>query len=290
MFLLGTTVAMKINLIKKIILNNKILILLFVLLIACDSGSDSNSNSEESMPTPSPTPTIIPTAMPTAQPLVPPQAPPTNPSAPGAPSNPAPSPTNQPSPPNPPATPIPTSSPTQAPPTSSPAPLPTATPRPTATPSPSPTRPPMSPPGGPLNDFQSEVLDLVNEARAQPRNCGNDFFPSAPPVTWDERIEDAASVHSIDMARNQNFSHTGTDGSNAGDRLLMQGYNWNTWGENILVGLDNAPRAIDAWIGSPGHCRIIMNQSLREVGAGIAQGIYLGNTASYWTLLFATEN
>lgn len=277
---------MKINLIKKIILNNKILILIFVLLVACDSGGESNQDNDESMPTPSPTPTM----MPTAQPQLPTQAPPTNPPPPGAPSNPAPSPTSQPVPTNSPATPNPTSSPTQAPPTPSPAP--TATPSPTTTPQPTapPTMTPMSPPGGPLNQFQSEVLDLVNVARSQSRNCGSEFFPAAAPVGWDERIEGAALVHSIDMAQNQNFSHTGTDGSNAGDRLLMQSYNWNTWGENILVGLDNAPDAIDAWIGSSGHCSIIMSPSLREVGAGISQGIFQGRTASYWTLLFGTEN
>ena len=289
--MLGTTVAMKISLIKKIISNNIFLIIILALLIACDSTGDSGDDSSNGMMSDSPTASPSPTMMPTAQPQLPTQAPPTNPPPPGAPSNPAPSPTSPPSnPTNPPAAPNPTSSPTQAPPTPSPAPLPTATPQPTATPSPAPTIPPMSPPGGPLNGFQSQVLDLVNEARAQPRNCGGDFFPSAPPVSWDERIEDAALVHSVDMARNENFSHTGTDGSNAGDRLLMQGYNWNTWGENILVGLDDAAAAIDAWIGSTGHCRIIMNQSLREVGAGVAQGFYQGNTASYWTLLFATEN
>lgn len=163
-------------------------------------------------------------------------------------------------------------------------PLPTA--QPTITPSPT-----LSPePDDELNGFQSQVLHLVNEVRAEARNCGSEFFPAASPVRWDTRIEAAALAHSIDMAQNQNFSHTGTDGSTAGDRLLMQGYNWSTWGENILVGLDNAPDAIDTWIGSPGHCSIIMGTSLKEIGAGVAQGIFQGATASYWTLLFATEN
>ena len=278
---------MKISQIKKIILNNKILILLLVVLIACDSTGDSSQDNAESMPTPSPAPTVMPTNSP-----LPSQSPPSSPSptttpVPPPPSNPnpAPSPTSPPSnPTNPPTAPNPTPLPTQTP-----AP-PTPTPVPTAPPTSQPTPTPTNPPGGPLNEFQSQVLDLVNEARAQGRNCGSDFFPAAPPVSWDERIEGAALVHSIDMAQNQNFSHTGTDGSDTGDRLLMQGYNWNTWGENILVGLDNAPDAIDAWIGSSGHCSIIMSPSLREVGAGVAQGIFQGNTASYWTLVFATEN
>ncbi|MEM7008420.1 MAG: CAP domain-containing protein, partial [Thermodesulfobacteriota bacterium] len=190
-------------------------------------------------------------------------------------------------------TPAPTAQPTSQPTSPTPFPIPTQAPNPTPAPTPLPTaaptpRPTSSPPGG-LNDFQSEVLDLVNNARAQARNCGSDFFPSAPPVGWDERIQDAAQLHSEDMADNQNFSHTGTNGSDTGDRLLMQNYNWNSWGENILVGLDNAPDAVDAWIGSSGHCSIIMSPSLREVGAGFAQGIFQGRTSFYWTLVFATE-
>jgi len=144
-------------------------------------------------------------------------------------------------------------------------------------------------PQPPPTDFQILILGLVNDARAQSRNCGGTFFSAAPAVNWDERIESAALGHSQDMAQNENFSHTGTDGSNAGDRLLMEGYDWNTWGENILVGLDDATDAIEGWIDSPGHCSVIMNSSVEEVAAGVAQGRFEGGGASYWTLLFATE-
>lgn len=237
---------MKINLIKKIILNNKLLILLFVILISCDSVGDSGNGDMQNIEPDNPTMQPAPTVSPTLQP-------------PGAP---------------------PTTQPTQAP--------PVATPQPTAAPTIPPN--PTQLPDQPLNEFQSLVLSLVNGARAEARNCGSEFFPAAPAVNWDIRIEDAALAHSLDMAQNQNFSHTGTDGSDAGDRLLMQGYNWSTWGENILVGLDDATDAVDAWIGSSGHCSIIMSPSLKEVGAGVAQGIFQGNSASYWTLVFATES
>ena len=237
---------MKISLIKKIILNNKLLILLFVILISCDSVGDSGNGDMQNIEPDNPTMQPAPTVSPTLQP-------------PGAP---------------------PTTQPTQAP--------PVATPQPTAAPTIPPN--PTQLPDQPLNEFQSLLLSLVNGARAEARNCGSEFFPAAPPVNWDIRIEDAALAHSLDMAQNQNFNHTGTDGSDAGDRLLMQGYNWSTWGENILVGLDDATDAVDAWIGSSGYCSIIMSPSLKEVGAGVAQGIFQGNSASYWTLVFATES
>lgn len=134
------------------------------------------------------------------------------------------------------------------------------------------------------------MLALINEARASSRDCGGTFFPAAPPVNWDTRIEDAAEGHSIDMAENQNFDHIGTDGSDPGDRLLMEGYDWVTFGENILVGLDKGANVINNWLNSPGHCDIIMNADFEEVGVGVAEGKFQGNTASYWTLDMATED
>ncbi len=226
---------MKNNPIRNIISKNKIFILLFVILISCDSMGDSDSGDMDD--TAPPNPTMQPSPPPgepimAPGPTLPPEAPPANPAP--------------------------------------PAPIP-------------------NPPGQPLNEFQSLVLDLVNDARAQSRNCGSTFFPAAPPVIWDERIEGAALKHSQDMALNNYFSHTGTDGSNTGDRLLMQGYNWSNWGENILVGLDDAADAIDGWLDSPGHCSIIMGPSYKEVGAGVSKGLFQSGTASYWTLVFATE-
>ncbi len=140
-----------------------------------------------------------------------------------------------------------------------------------------------------LNDFQANMLALINEVRAQSRNCGNTFFPAAPPVGWDTRIESAAVGHSIDMAENRHLAHIGTDGSDPGDRLLMEDYDWVTFGENILVGLNNGADVIDNWVNSPGHCGILMNPDYEEAGVGAAEGVFQGDTATYWTLDLATE-
>ena len=53
------------------------------------------------------------------------------------------------------------------------------------------------------------MLDLINEARAEARNCGDTFFPAAPPLNWDDRVEAAALGHSIDMAENRVFRPRG---------------------------------------------------------------------------------
>jgi uncharacterized protein YkwD len=148
----------------------------------------------------------------------------------------------------------------------------------------------QTPSDEPLNDFQAEMLDLVNEARAQGRDCGNTFYPAAPSVSWDTRIEDAALGHSLDMAEIGELVHIGSDGSDPGDRLLMEGYEWVTYGENILVGLDQGENVINNWINSPGHCTILMNPAYEDVGVGAAEGLFQGETEIYWTLDLGTEN
>lgn len=152
----------------------------------------------------------------------------------------------------------------------------------------SPTEDPTPP--GSLNDFQAFMLGVVNQARSQSRNCGGQFFAAAPPVVWDERIEAAALMHSEDMAARQSLSHTGSDGSDAGDRLLIEDYNWFTWGENILFGLTDGQEVVDALLDSASHCELIMGQGFLEMGVGTVSGTLNGDSSEYWTIVLATEN
>ena len=87
-----------------------------------------------------------------------------------------------------------------------------------------------------------------------------------------------------------NLSHTGSDGSNAGDRLLMEDYDWFTWGENILFGLSNGQDAVDALLDSASHCSLIMGPEFQQVGAGSANGRLQGASSTFWAIVFATEN
>jgi len=150
------------------------------------------------------------------------------------------------------------------------------------------TNPPPSSTPGP-GDFETTMLGLVNDARAEGRDCGDEFFPAAPPLNWDDRVAAAAQGHSKDMADNQHFSHEGTDGSDAGDRLMNEGYDPSAWGETILVGIENMSKVVDSFLNSPEHCSIIMDPTYEDVGAGSARGNYKGNSTLYWTIDFATE-
>jgi uncharacterized protein YkwD len=149
--------------------------------------------------------------------------------------------------------------------------------------------PVIPPPGGTapdpgVADIREEFLEAVNQARSVSRMCGSTAYGPAPAVSWSDALAVAAYLHSEDMAWNGFFSHTGSDGSSAGDRITRQGYAWRTYGENIAVGYPTVSSVIQGWLGSEGHCRNIMNPAFTEIGAGYVVGPYGGNPAArYWT-------
>ena len=139
-------------------------------------------------------------------------------------------------------------------------------------------------------DIRDEFLAAVNQARSVNQVCGNTPYGPAPPVSWSDKLAMAAYLHSEDMALNDLFSHTGSDGSSAGQRISRQGYPWRTYGENIAVGYPTVSSVVQGWLGSEGHCRNMMNPAFTEIGAGYAIGQFGGNPAArYWTFDLADQ-
>jgi len=133
-------------------------------------------------------------------------------------------------------------------------------------------------------DIRDGFLAAVNQARSVGQVCGSTPYNPAPPISWSENLAMAAYLHSEDMVLNNFFSHTGSDGSSAGERISRQGYPWRTYGENIAVGYPTVSSVIQGWLGSEGHCRNLMNPAFTEIGAGYAIGPFGGNPAArYWT-------
>lgn len=137
-------------------------------------------------------------------------------------------------------------------------------------------------PGSPntLNPFEQEVLTLVNGQRAK---------VGCAALIANDKLVAAARGHSQDMADNDFFSHTGSNGSSPGDRIEAQGYNWSTWGENIAAGYTTPANVMDGWMNSSGHRANILNCNFTEIGIGY---IYNGNDTGsvnyrhYWTQVF----
>lgn len=169
----------------------------------------------------------------------------------------------------------------------------------------SPTPPPTGNPTPPSNSlpacsavrFNADGTGLssavftqaLNQVRATPCRCANQAFASpVAAVAWNTRLEAAALAHSQDMQRNNFFSHTGSDGSNPGQRTARAGYSAASWGENIAAGYPDMNTVIRGWLESQsGHCEAIKSASFSEIGAALVQGQPSNTYRTYWTLVLA---
>lgn len=133
-----------------------------------------------------------------------------------------------------------------------------------------------------LTDQKREILSLVNEARSQARQCGDQRYEAVESLAWSCKLEAAAEDHSKDMAENDYFSHTGPDGVGIQQRIENQGYVWQAVGENIAAGQASATAVVEGWLESPGHCRNIMSDAFTEMGMANAEDSE-SRYSTYWT-------
>ncbi|AVJ22609.1 MULTISPECIES: CAP domain-containing protein [Pseudomonas] len=142
-----------------------------------------------------------------------------------------------------------------------------------------------------LGDWQTEgrkLLDLINTARAEPRQCGTQAFTATAPLSWNDTLASAANSHTRNMANGNFFDHLDPDGRTPGDRAELAGYIAKNIGENIAAGLDTPRKVVDGWLASPGHCANLMNPQFRELGAAYAMDPK-SDAGIYWTGLFGTQ-
>ena len=134
--------------------------------------------------------------------------------------------------------------------------------------------------------WELEVLELVNQARAQGGNCGSEgnFGPSGP-LTIDPALTCAARVHSKDMADHNYFNHTNQQGQGPGWRIDQAGYSGGGWGENIAAGYSTPQQTVAGWLDSDGHCANMLNSAFVHIGIGYAYGPN-SDYGHYWTQAF----
>lgn len=133
---------------------------------------------------------------------------------------------------------------------------------------------PTPPPAATEDALGLELVDRLNAERAR---------RGLPALEWQPQVAAAALAHSTDMAAHRRMSHTGTDGSNAGDRLVRAGFTWGAWAENIGAGYATPAAMFDGWMNSSGHRANMLGQH-RYVGVAAVDG----GGALYWTLVVAS--
>jgi len=143
-----------------------------------------------------------------------------------------------------------------------------AAPAPAPPPAPAPT--PVA-----LNPVVAEAIALTNAHRA---NAGLPALAAHPSLVA------AADRHSADQAARGVMSHTGGDGSDAGQRITAAGFKWRTWGENVAYGQPNAQAVITAWMNSAGHRTNILSPKFTQIGLSAATA---PDGRIFWTMTLA---
>lgn len=153
-------------------------------------------------------------------------------------------------------------------------PKPTQKPKPTATPVPKPenTKPPIintpvpSEPVTGITEEEQEMLNLVNEARAE---------AGAGPLVFDMELMKVARLKAKDMVDNNYFSHQSPTYGSPFDMMRQFDISFRTAGENI-AGNRTVEGAFKAWMNSEGHRRNILKNNYNYTGIGIVESPVYG--------------
>jgi uncharacterized protein YkwD len=129
----------------------------------------------------------------------------------------------------------------------------------------------------PQDIFDQQILGLVNQERAK---------VGADPLKINEQLDLAADQHTLDQASMNKMSHTGSNGSNMGDRIKNAGYVFSSAGENVAYGFGDAAAVMNGWMNSEGHRQNILNPNYKEIGIGYALG---ADGRPYWTQDFGAS-
>ncbi len=139
------------------------------------------------------------------------------------------------------------------------------------------------------NTAEQFMLELINAERSQ---------VGAQPLAFDGDLNTSSENHSSWMLSTDTFSHTGANGSDAGDRMEAAGYNFSgnwTWGENVAWKSFSGTVNIQAEVqqlhtnlmNSPGHRANLLKDGFREIGVGVEIGRFQNFDAAMVTQNFA---
>lgn len=108
-----------------------------------------------------------------------------------------------------------------------------------------------------------------------------------PKVRLNTKLYQASLGHAKDMAQNRFMGHTGSNGSDIGDRVTKVGYMFRGVAENVAVGYSTALDVLRAWEKSPGHLKNMLGKEIAEIGIAATDGVFPGDAGQagrYWAL------
>src|SRR3989338_5878655 len=90
------------------------------------------------------------------------------------------------------------------------------------------------------------------------------------------------------MATRGYFAHTSPDGLTPWHWLDVVGNNYSMAGEHLAVNFFESDDVDQAWMNSPTHRANIVKEGYKEIGIGIASGVYQGRNTTFVAQFFGT--
>jgi hypothetical protein len=116
--------------------------------------------------------------------------------------------------------------------------------------------------GAHTNLSSASLLTETNKARATSNALGSLQLSTA--------LNKAAEAKAEDMVARNYWSHNTPDAKAPWSFISAAGYSYETAGENLAYGFEDAGSALAAWMHSPSHRANVLSTEYRQVGFGIA--------------------
>ena len=143
-----------------------------------------------------------------------------------------------------------------------------------------------------LIEKEMEVVRYTNLARSKTQKCGSyGTFEPVKPLKVSEFLFCSSRKYVRHLTRNNYISHEDILGNSALERIRATGLmNISAIGENLQGNIKDldAKKAVDAWLSSEDHCKVLMNPSYTHIGVGFYTGLSTNKHATYWVQNFAT--
>jgi uncharacterized protein YkwD len=110
-----------------------------------------------------------------------------------------------------------------------------------------------------MRNIELIIFDLTNSVRARNKEAV---------LSWSSSAAIAARKHSIDMSENDFFNHMNPAGWKPGERMTAEGIYYQSFGENIIAGYDNAILSHHGWFNSANQRKYLLASKFRYLGVG----------------------
>lgn len=123
----------------------------------------------------------------------------------------------------------------------------------------------------------AQARDALNQMRRE---------NNLPELVHNPVLQRVADEQAEIMARNGTIAHTAESGQAFITRLRRQNF-WGGAGENLAGGPPNLASAIEGWMRSPAHHRVMVNPDYVQFGIAVRRGRSTSNNTygTYWALI-----